>query len=142
MAAFFKNKSAGWYLSAVSTLLAVIALIAYIAFGTSSQTFVPAICICLVAAVALGAVMVLYQGALEGYAAIAMAALMMVSFLLLANNSIDDITAFFVGMGNYFGNAENGPRVLVAVFMLLSLLAELVAAFMRRVKGCPVKVQG
>ena len=53
------------------------------------------------------------------------------------------ITAFFVGMGNYFGNAENvGPRVLVAVFMLLSLLAELIAAFMRRVKGCPVKVQG
>ena len=47
MAAFFKNKSAGWYLSAVSTLLAVVALIAYIAFGTSSQTFVPAICICL-----------------------------------------------------------------------------------------------
>lgn len=143
MAAFFKNKSAGWYLSAVSTLLAVVALIAYIVFGTSSQTFVPAICICLVAAVVLGAAMVLYQGALEGYAAIAMAALMMVSFLLLANNSIDDITAFFVGMGNYFGNAENvGPRVLVAVFMLLSLLAELIAAFMRRVKGCPVKVQG
>ena len=73
MAAFFKNKSAGWYLSAVSTLLAVVALIAYIAFGTSSQTFVPAICICLVAAVVLGAAMVLYQGALEGYAAIAMA---------------------------------------------------------------------
>ena len=87
--------------------------------------------------------MVLYQGALEGYAAIAMAALMMVSFLLLANNSIDDITAFFVGMGNYFGNAENvGPRVLVAVFMLLSLLAELIAAFMRRVKRDPVRLQG
>lgn len=131
--AFFKEKAVGWYLNALATVLAVAALIAYIVFGAASQTFVPAVCICLCVAVALGAVMIFYQGALANYAAIALVALMMIAFLFLANDSIDDITALMVGMGDYFGHAENvGPRVLVAVFMWLSLIVGIVASFMRR----------
>lgn len=141
--AFFKEKAVGWYLNALATVLAVAALIAYIVFGTVSQTFVPAVCICLCVAVALGVVMIFYHGAPANYAAIALAVLMMIAFLFLANDSIDDITALMVGMGDYFGNAENvGPRVLVAVFMLLSLLVEIVSSFMSRVRGSAVCLQG
>lgn len=132
---FLKNKTLGWYLNAIATVLAVAALIAYIVFAIASQTFVLAICLCLCAAVVLGVIKVFYSGALACYASIAQVTLLMCAFLLLANDSIDDITALMVGMGSYFGNAENvGPRVLVAVFMLLSLLLGIVASFLRRTK--------
>lgn len=133
---FFKNKSAGFYLQLAASVLAVVALIAYIIFGAASQTFTSSIFLCLLISAALGVFLVFYRGIVSPYAMVAMAVLMMVSFVLLANNSIDDITAMMVGMGDYFGNAENvGPRVLVAVFMLLSMLIAIVASFMRRTKA-------
>ncbi len=133
--ALFKNKSVGFYLQFAASALAVVALIAYIIFGAASHTFLASIFVCLLIGVAVGVLLVFYRGTFSVYAMVAMAVIMAVSFILLANDSIDDITAMMVGMGDYFGNAENvGPRFAVAVFILLSVILDVVASFMGRTR--------
>ena len=132
--ALFKNKSVGFYLQFAASALAVVALIAYI-FGAASHTFLASIFVCLLIGVAVGVLLVFYRGTFSVYAMVAMSVIMAVSFILLANDSINDITAMMVGMGDYFGNAENvGPRFAVAVFILLSVILDVVASFMGRTR--------
>lgn len=66
---------------------------------------------------------------------IVMIVLMSVALVLLIADSIDDVTALFVGMGDYFGNADNvGMRVTLAVFMILSIITAIVGSFFSRVR--------
>ena len=57
------------------------------------------------------------------------------SLAFMIEDSINDITAMFVGMGNLFGNAANVPvRVVVAVGMLISIILSVIGSFKKRTK--------
>ena len=130
-----KGKSAGAYVLLVSAILSLVAAAAYLVFGLTSQTFAAPIFLLVLAAAAGGIALLVYHGFFADYVPPICAALLAASFVTLMRDSIDDLTAFFVGMGNYFGNADNaGPRVAIAALMLAAGLVTIVGSFLGREK--------
>ena len=131
----FNGKTKGQILLMLATFLALAAAIAYLVFGLASGTFQPVLLVLPLAAAAVGAVLCFYRGFLADYLPAVLSAVMTGGLVLLIRDSIDDITAFFVGMGNYFGNADNvGPRAAIAVIMLLCVIFTIAGAFMKQEK--------
>ena len=132
----FKGKSVGAYVLMVSTVLSLAATVAYLIFGLSSGTFVGSIFALILIAALGGVILWFYDGFFSDYIPPVCTALVTASFVLLIRDSIDDLTAFFVGMGDYFGHAENaGPRVGIAVVMLLAVLVTIIGSFIGREKS-------
>ena len=130
-----KSKSVGAYVMLAATALCLIATIMYLAFGIASQTFAGGIFVCLLLSFLLGVVLFFYDGYFGDFIPLVIVALVSVGLMLLIADSINDITALFAGMGDYFGNADNvGIRLVIAVFMLVGILTAVVGAFLRRVK--------
>ncbi len=130
-----KTKSVGYYILLASTVLGLIVSVMYIAFGVSSHTFAAGIFVCALFAFLLGVALAIYEGVFADCIPIVMIVLMSVALVLLIADSIDDVTALFVGMGDYFGNADNvGMRVTLAVFMILSIITAIVGSFFSRVR--------
>lgn len=130
-----KEKSVGYYISLAATVLSLIATIAYLAFGVSSHTFVGGIFTLILFAFLFGVVAIFYEGILSDFIPLVVVILISIAFVMLAADSIDDITTLFAALGDYFGTKENvGPRATVAVFMLLSFVTTSVGAFFRRTK--------
>lgn len=128
-----KGKSAGSYVLMVSTVLSLVATVAYLVFGLGSGTFVSAIFVLLLIATLGGVALCFYQGFFADYIPPVITALVTAGLVLLARDSIDDLTAFMVGMGDYFGNADNaGPRVMIAAVMLLTIIVTVIGSFMAR----------
>lgn len=113
-----------------SVAVSLAAAVLYLIFGVSSGTFVGSILALTAAATAVQAVALIYKGFFADYLPIASVALMAAALMQFAGNSVDDVTAFFVGMGNYFGNADNvGFRVVIVVAMLAAIILSIVNAF-------------
>lgn len=130
-----KGKSAGSYVLMLSTVLSLAATVAYLIFGLSSGTFVGSIFALLLIATLGGAALFFYRGFFADYIPPVVTALVTAGLVLLARDSINDLTAFMVGMGDYFGNADNaGPRIMIAAVMLLTILVTIVGSFMPREK--------
>lgn len=130
-----KNKSVGYYVLLGAAVLGLITSIMYLAFGLASHTFSGGIFACALISFLCIVVLVFYDGYFADFVPLAAIVIMSLALVLLVGDSIDDITAFVVGMGNYFGNADNvGMRVTVAIFMLLTIIASIVGSFMRRTK--------
>lgn len=128
-----REKSVGAYFLLASTVLALAATVLYLIFGISSGTFTGSIFVLALIATLLSAAALFYSGFLADYIPAAATALFTASLVLLIENSIDDVTAFFVGMGDYFGNADNvGFRVAVAVAMLAAIVLTIAGAFLRQ----------
>lgn len=130
-----KGKSAGAYVLMVSEVLCLVATVAYLIFGLSSGTFVGSVFALLLIAALGGAALCFYRGFFADYIPPVMTALVTAGLVLLARDSINDLTAFMVGMGDYFGNADNaGPRIMIAAVMLLTILVTIIGSFMKREK--------
>ena len=128
-----KGKSAGSYALMVSTILSLAATVMYLVFGLSFQTFVGTIFVLPLVATLLGLAQWFYNGFFADYIPPVITALVTASLVLLVRDSIDDFTALFVGMGDYFGHAENaGPRVAIGVAMLLCVLVTIIGSFMAK----------
>ena len=128
-----KGKTAGTYFLAAATLFGLISAILYLIFGVISGTFVASIFIFSVIAVVLDAVQLVCIGFFADYIPIASSTFLTISLVQLIGNSIDDVTAFFVGMGDYFGNANNvGFRVVIALTMAGTILLTIIGAFLRQ----------
>ena len=131
----FKGQSKGQILLRIATVLALVSAIGYLIFGLASGTFQPVLLVLPLAGAAVGAVLCFYHGFFADYLHAVLSAVMTASLVLLIRDSVDDLTAFFVGMGNYFGNADNvGPRLTVAGIMLVCILVTIIGAFMRQEK--------
>jgi hypothetical protein len=130
-----KERTAGAYVLLGSAVLNLVALAAYGIFGLNTGTFVAEIFALLLVSLLLGVLRWFYRGFFADYIPPVCAALVTASLLRLIMDSIDDFTAFVVGMGNYFGNADNaGPRVGITVIMLLSILTTIVGSFFNKEK--------
>lgn len=130
-----KNKTPGAYVLMASAVLCLLATVMYLVFGLSTGVLVGNILILLLLACVGGAVLCFYNGFFADYIPPVLTALVTAGLVLLVRDSIDDLTAFMVGMGDYFGNADNaGPRVMIAVVMLLTILVTIIGSFMSREK--------
>lgn len=124
------NHSLKLYFGIAATALGALSAIGYLIFGIASGTFQGGIFACALVGTAIGALLLFYDGYFADFIRIAFVVVMTTGLLLLINNSIDDITAWMVGMGNYFGNADNvGPRLAIAVLLLLAAISGIVASF-------------
>ncbi|MBQ1492579.1 MAG: hypothetical protein IIZ39_11530 [Blautia sp.] len=127
----FKGKPAGKKALIVATFLGLVGAISYMIFAFSANVFSFPICALLWALVVVGILGCAYDGFLADYLPPIMAALSAAGLVRLGWDSVDDLTAFFVGMGNYFGNADNvGPRVFIFALILLTALVTMVGAFL------------
>ncbi len=131
----FKGKTAGQIVLMIAVALSVIASVAYLIFGLASGTFKPVLLLLPLAAALAGLAACIWHGFAADYLFPVCTALLTASLVLLGRDSIDDLTAFFVGMGDYFGNANNvGPRVAVAVILLLGIITAIIGSFLRQEK--------
>lgn len=133
MTQIVKKKFAGPCTLMISTILSLAATVVYLIFGLRSETFVSTIFVLLIAATLCDFIQWFYDGFATDYIPPVVTALVTASLILLVRDSIDDFTAFFVGMGDYFGNADNaGPRVVIGVIMLLCIVITIIDSFMVR----------
>lgn len=131
----FKGKFKGRVVLAIAAALALLSAVLYLIFGLASGTFQASLLLLPLAAALVGAALWFYRGFFADYLPAVLTALMSGGLILLVRDSIDDLTAFFVGMGDYFGNADNvGPRAAIAVVMLLCIVLAIVGSFLRQEK--------
>ena len=130
-----KGKEKGSYVLLAGAVLSLVAAAAYLVFGLMSQTFVGNIFLVFLVAAACGCLLFFYNGFFADYLPAVISALSACGLILLGKDSVNDLTAFFVGMGDYFGNADNvGPRAAIFVIMLVSLLVVIIGSFMKNGK--------
>ncbi|MBR1814017.1 MAG: hypothetical protein IJ773_09370 [Lachnospiraceae bacterium] len=128
---FLKGKSAGSHVLFAATVLSLVACVAYSVFGLSAHVFNTTIFGILCVMTLVGLLSSLYTGVFTDYLPAIATALGAAGLITLGKDSVNDLTAFFVGMGDYFGNADNvGPRVLVFALILLASVVTFVGAFL------------
>lgn len=131
----FKGKAMGYYVTVAAVALYLIAVIMYLIFGIASATFSAGIFVCLLIGFAVGVFALFYDGYFGDYLPFAMIALVTAGLMMLIENSIDDITALFVGMGSYFGNADNvGMRLTIVIMLVIGVITTIVGAFLKKSK--------
>lgn len=128
----FKGKPAGQKGLFLAAVLGAASATAYLIFGNMAQVFQAPIFAILCGMTAAGLLGCVYHGFFADYLPPVMAALAAAGLVRLGQDSINDLTAFFVGMGDYFGNADNvGPRVLIFVLILLTALTAMISTFLK-----------
>lgn len=129
------GKAGGYYLNLAASVISLAALVIYLIFGIVSGTFAVSVFASLLGGTVLGIILLFYDGFVGDYIPLGMVLLYSMSLAFMIEDSINDITAMFVGMGNLFGNAANVPvRVVVAVGMLISILLSVIGSFKKRTK--------
>ena len=128
---FLKGKTAGSRVLFAATVLSLVACVVYLVFGLTANVFNSTIFGILCAFTVVGFVSCAYTGFFTDYLPAVASALGAAGLITLGKDSVNDLTAFFVGMGDYFGNADNvGPRVLVFALILLASLVTFIGAFL------------
>ncbi|MBQ7227849.1 MAG: hypothetical protein IJX05_05570 [Clostridia bacterium] len=130
-----KNKSIGFYVALCATVLALIVMILYIAFGASSQTFAGGIFVCLLFGVLLGAASLILNGNIGDLLKLVSIVLLSIGLGLFIHNSVGDF-ADFISNIELFGNMDNvGMRVVIIVFNILCILTAIVGTFLKKEKN-------
>lgn len=129
-----KQKSVGFYLVLLSTVLALLATVLYLIFGIGAQAFSGWNFALLVAGVVLGAILLFYEGYISDFLGIAGVACLTGGLGIFLSDSVCDFADFIVKI-QLFGNMENaGFRVVIIVLIAVSLLAAIAGCFCNRVK--------
>lgn len=128
-----KEKASGYYFILAAAVFSLAAAIVYLIFGIIAEVFQPVLFICLAAGMILGMVPLFYRGFWDDYIPLVMVLFYSAAIALLIMDSINDITAMFVGMGNLFGNAANVPaRAAVALCTLISIITVIIGSFKKQ----------
>lgn len=130
----FKQKSAGYFISAAAAVIGLVTAVMYLVFGISSGTLSAGILVCLLVGTVAGIVAMFYEGLLTDVLVLAMAVLFAVALGLLVPNSAGDFTEFLTPVGMY-GNAANmGMRFTLAALMGVGMIVGIVGCFLSRKK--------
>lgn len=129
-----KEKRPGFWIIFAASVLALALTIAYLAFSVRAGVFNGGIFTCLLLAVIPGIALFFYDGFFSDFFGIAIVVLLTLAFGLLLKDSVGDFTDFIVRI-QLFGNMNNAtPRLVLAIFIFVGIIAAIVGCFLGRRK--------
>lgn len=127
-----KDKSFGGIMQLAATALTAAAAIIYAIFGVTSGTFNAGILCTLVAAAAVGALLVWKKLPLSELISVVMTVIQCGALTLFIRNSVGDCVEMITPVGMY-GNADNmGMRFVILGFVLAAIVASIVEGFAKK----------
>lgn len=130
-----KEKSVGFYLSAVSALVMAVITVIYLIFSIGSNSFNGGILACLLVGILCDVALFFYKGIGVDFLGIVAVACFTGALVMFLGDSVCDFADFIVKI-QLFGNMDNAiPRFTIAVFMLVGVVSGIVSCFLKQEKN-------
>lgn len=126
------NKTAGFYITVVSSVLALAALIGFMLWAPAHNAMNPIIPIALGGGILLNLLLSFIN--IE-YVAIGSCALFSIALFTLISDSVGSFVDAIQGIVMFGDSTQLGIIITLSVFMLLAVLTTIIACFMGRVKA-------
>ncbi|HHV09359.1 MAG TPA: hypothetical protein GXX75_03645 [Clostridiales bacterium] len=132
MKEILSKKAAGFYFAALAGLVAIVAIIRYVAWAPAHNAMNSLILVALVLGLVIDIVLIFYD---NNYLIVAATACYSVALFQLLADSVGSFVDLFQGIVMFGDSTQVGTIISISCFIAVSILASVVASFMKRVRA-------
>ncbi|MDF2513260.1 MAG: hypothetical protein K0S04_3126 [Herbinix sp.] len=131
MKEMMNNKAVGFYFAVIAGLVAIISIIRYVAWAPAHDGLNSLILVALIAGLVIDIVLFFYD---NSYLIVAATACYSIALFQLLADSVGSFVDMFQGIVMFGDSTQVGTIISISCFIAVSILASIIASFMKRVR--------